>query len=123
MSRSLLIVGFIASVAVNSLAGVNPHLAGDGGCSMSCCRAAHKEGQQSAVSRFCCLFDCKQSGETNSSSASQLAAVQKKDSCAAYFIFQPELVLPTGHARFPNSPTTHIVGSSDRYLETGSLLI
>ena len=123
MSRLLLIVGFIASVGVNSLAGVNPHLEGDGGCSASCCRAAHNKGQESVASRFCCLFDCKQSGESHSSSASQIAAAQNRDLSAAYFIFKPEAVFFTGHARFPNSPARNIFGSSDRYLETGSLLI
>jgi hypothetical protein len=123
MSRLLLVIGFIASVGVNSLAGVNPHLDGDGGCSASCCRAAHKEGKQSVVSRFCCLFDCKQSGESHSSSTIQFAATQKKHLSTAYFVFKPETVLSGEYARFPNSPTRNIAGSSDRYLETGSLLI
>src|SRR5258707_15839888 len=123
MLRLLLIVGFITSVGVNSLAGVNPHLEGDGGCAASCCRAAHKEGQDSVVSKICCLFDCKQSGESHSTSINQLAAAQKKDSFAAYFVFKPEADLSTAHPRFPNSPTRKIAGSSDRYLETGSLLI
>lgn len=123
MSRLLLIVGFIASVGVNSLAGVNPHLEGEGGCAASCCQAAHKEGQESVVSRFCCLFDCKQSGESHSSSTTQLAVAQKKDLSAAYFVFKPEAVFSTGHARFPNSPTPDVAASSDRYLLTGSLLI
>src|SRR2546426_4563378 len=119
MARLLLILSFVASVGVNSLAGVNPHLDGDGGCSASCCRAAHNKGQESVASSFCCLFDCKQSGESHSSSPSQLAARQKKDFCAAQFVFKPEVVLSTGRARFPNSPTRNIAGSSDRYLETG----
>jgi|SRR5438552_16125868 len=123
MSRLLLIVGFIASVAVNSLAGVNPHLEGDGGCSASCCRAAHKKGQESVASSLCCLFDCKQSGESRSSSMCQLAAAQKKNPFAAYFVFKPEADLLTSHPRFPHSPTRKIAGASDRYLETGSLLI
>ena len=123
MSRLLLIVGFIASVGVNSLAGVNPHLEGEGGCAASCCQAAHKDGQESVVSRFCCLFDCKQSGESHSSLTIQFAAAQKKDLSATHFVFKPEAVLFTEYARFPNSPTRNIAGSSDRYLETGSLLI
>src|SRR5216683_794262 len=112
MSRLLLIVGFIASVGVNSLAGVNPHLEGDGGCSASCCRAAQKGGQESIVSRFCCLFDCKQSGENHSSSTIQFAAAQKKDLSTAHYVFNPEAVLFTEYTRFPNSPTRNIAGSS-----------
>src|SRR5882762_3868544 len=123
MSRLLLIVGFIASVGVNSLAGVNPHLEGEGGCAASCCQAAHKDGQESVVSRFCCLFDCKQSGESHSSSTSQIAVAQKKDLSAAYLVFRPQAVLFTESAKFPNSPIRNIAGSSDRYLETRSLLI
>jgi hypothetical protein len=123
MSRLLLIAGFIASVGVNSLAGVNPHLEGDGGCSASCCRAALKEGQESVVSRFCCLFYCKQSGESHSSSTIQFAAAQKKHLYTTHFVFKPEAVLLAEYLRFPNSPTRNIAGSSDRYLETGSLLI
>ena len=123
MSRFLLIVGFIISVGGNSLAGVNPHLDGDGGCSATCCRAARDVGQESVVSKICCLFDCKQSGESHSSLTIQFAAAQKKDLSATHFVFKPEAVLFTEYARFPNSPTRNIAGSSDLYLETGSLLI
>ena len=124
MAKLLLILSFIASVGVNSLAAVNPHLEGDGGCSATCCRAAHKKGHESVASSFCCLFDCKQSGESQSSSTSQIAAAQKKDSSIAYFVFKPEeLVLSVACARFPSSPTRNLAGSSDRYLENRSLLI
>src|SRR2546422_5525898 len=123
MFRLLLIVGFVASVGINSLAGVNPHLEGDGGCAASCCRAARNVGQESVLSKICCLFDCKQSGESNSASTSQFGAAQKRVFSAAHFIFKSEAFLPIGHATFPNSPTRNIAGSSDRYLETRSLLI
>ncbi len=123
MSRLLLILSFVASVGVNSLAGVNPHLEGDGGCAASCCRAARNMGQESVVSKICCLFDCKQSGESNSASTSQMGAAQNKVFSAAHFNFKPEAIFSIGQARFPNSPIRNIAGSSDRYLETGSLLI
>src|SRR4030095_9997562 len=122
MFRLLLILVFIASVGVNSVAGVNPHLESDGGCSASCCRAGRQKAQVAVASSLCCLFDCKQSGESHSSSPSQIAAAQKKDSFAVRFVFQPE-VIPATQQRFPNSPTRNLAGSSDIYLETGSLLI
>ena len=123
MSRLLLIVGFIASVGVNSLAGVNPHLEGDGGCSASCCRAAHNKGQEAVASSLCCLFDCKQSGESDSPSTSQIAPAQKKHLAIPHFVFSSAAIVSAKDARFSNSPTRNTFGSSDRYLETGSLLI
>ena len=122
MARVLLILGFIASVGVNSLAAINPHLDGDGGCSASCCRAARQKGQESVASSLCCLFDCKQSGESHSSSSAGQIAVARNSS-AVHFGLSPEAVFSTAYQRFPNSPTGNIAGSSDRYLKTGSLLI
>jgi hypothetical protein len=122
MFRLLLILGFIVSVGVNPLAGVNPHLESDATCSTSCCRAARQKAQESVASSLCCLFDCKQSGESHSS-ASQIVAPQKKDSVAARVVFKAEAGLSTTHKRFPNSPTRNIDDSSDIYLETGSLLL
>jgi len=123
MFRLLLIVGFIASIGVNSLAGVNPHLEGEGGCSASCCRAAHKQGQESTVSRFCCLIGCKQSSENHQSTTTQIAPAKKKDIAIANLAFNPEAAESARHSTILNSPSRTIFGSSDRYLEIGSLLI
>ena len=123
MGRLLLIIGFVASVGVNSLAAVNPHLEGDGGCSTVCCRAAHKQRQESTASRFCCLIGCKQSSESHASSTTQIAPAKKKDFAIASAFFKPEATESARHSTILNSPSRTIFGSSDRYLEIGSLLI
>ena len=123
MAKLLLILSFMASVGVNSLAGVNPHLEGDGGCSASCCRAALNKGQESVAFSLCCLFDCKQSGESHSTSTSQIAPAQKKHFAIAHFAFSSAAIGSAKDTRFSNAPTRNTFGSSDRYLEIGSLLI
>jgi hypothetical protein len=123
MPKLLLILSFIVSVGVNSLAGVNPHLESDVGCSASCCRAAHNKGQESIASSLCCLFDCKQSGESHSPSTSQIAPAQKKHLAIAHFVVSSTVTVSAKDARFSNSLTRNTFGSSDRYLEIGSLLI
>src|ERR1044071_596943 len=122
MKKSLLIFGFIASVAVNSLAAVTPHFEGEGGCSSACCRAAHGRGQEALRSSLCCLVDCKQSGTTQSLSPTSQIATTLRD-CSTAIVVRPEALLSSYHVRFPNSPTRNVAGSSDRYLQTGSLLI
>jgi len=123
MAKLLLILSFIASVGVNSVAGVNPHLENDVGCAASCCRSAHNKGQESMASSLCCLFDCKQSGESHSPSTSQIAPAKKKHLAIARFVFSSTVTVSAKDARFSNSPARNTFGSSDRYLETGSLLI
>src|SRR5256885_3712398 len=123
MAKLLLTLLFIVVTTGNSLAAVSPHLEGDGGCTMSCCKAAHDEGQHTLLSRICCKFDCKQPAHTATSSfTNSITPVQHKVSAAVHFVFAPENTY-IQHARFPKSPTRNIAGSSDRFLETGLLLI
>src|SRR5215831_16634547 len=122
MLRLLLNICFIASVAGNSLAGVNPHFDGDSGCSSSCCRAARTKATESVAASLCCLVDCNQPGESNSSSIKGVSSTRGKDS-SALPIFRPEAMRSSRYLRFLSSPTTHLAGSSDRYLEVCSLLI
>src|SRR5947199_4444366 len=124
MLKRLLIIGFILAVAGNSLAAVSPHMEGEGGCSMTCCRAAHEGGQQTLLSRICCKFGCKQpAGNHSAPSTNLFSETRHKASPIAQFAFTPELALYIRQTRFPTSPTRSIVGSSTRFLETGSLLI
>jgi hypothetical protein len=121
MLRALLIICFIASVAGNSLAGVNPHFDGDSDCSGSCCRAARMKATESVAASLCCLVDCNQPAENNSSLTKGVASTRSKDP-SALAIFRLPATLSRVYVRFPNSPTTRL-GSSNRYLETCSLLI
>jgi hypothetical protein len=128
MTKQLLILFFVASVGVNSLAAVNPHTPSDGGCSVACCEAARQRRPNSIASRLCCMVDCNQPGRTTSSStATDLVASLKKHDAAAHLRALHSLELETDltvrRFRFPSSPTRNIAGSSDRYLETGTLLI
>jgi hypothetical protein len=124
MAKLLLTSLFIVVTIGNSLAAVSPHLEGDGGCAMSCCQAAHDDGQHALLSKICCKFDCKQPADTTtSSSANSIILAQHKVSADAHFIFAIENTQYIKHARFPKSPTRNIAGSSNRFLETGSLLI
>ena len=124
MMRLLIILGFVITVAVNSLAGVSPHLDGEGGCSMSCCQAARRNDEQSKLSRLCCATDCKQPGSTHgTSSITPLSEARHKAPVVEHTWLNLETGSYISTSRFPKSPTTKMAGSSDRYLETGSLLI
>src|SRR5215813_14579799 len=120
MLRLLLNICFIASVAGNSLAGVNPHFDGDSGCSSSCCRAARTKATESVAASLCCLVDCNQPGESNSSSIKGIVSTRGKNP-SALSIVRPESSCSSVCVRFTNSPVTHLVCSTDRYLQTCSL--
>jgi hypothetical protein len=125
MTRLLLIIFFVGSVGCNSLAAVFPHTSGDGGCSVACCDAARRKGPNSKASSLCCLVDCNQPGHTNSSSSGTQvsAALQKKQPPARHIFWRLETSPTVRRLSFPDSPTRNVAGSSDRYLETGTLLI
>src|SRR5437868_10029081 len=119
MLKRLLIFGFILAVTGNSLAAVSPHLEGDAGCSMSCCRAAHEGGQQTLLSKICCKSNCKQpAGNQSAPSTNLFSEMRHKAFPAAQFTFASELALYIQQTRFPASPTRSLVGSSTRFLET-----
>jgi len=122
MPRLLVTLVFIASIAGNSLAGANPHFNSDSDCSGSCCRTARMKAIESVAASLCCLVDCNQPGENNSSSIKGVASRRGKES-STLSIVQPESGRSNIRTRFTNLPIIQRVRSTARYLETCSLLI
>jgi hypothetical protein len=96
---------------------------GEGGCSPDCCQSARENTSESFVSSLCCMLDCKQSSETNPTTTSVTGAPQKRNLLTIRFTFNQEDFSYLSQARFPSSPSRNIAGSTDRYLETSTLLI
>jgi hypothetical protein len=120
--RNLLITMFLITVAGNSAAAVSPHLDGDGGCSADCCQAARLPGKQAAMSRLCCLMDCKQPGGTHNSSSFNPLGFEKQRPVALSLV----LVAQTAFRLSVNvneARTAIQSQSNDVYLKTGALLI
>jgi hypothetical protein len=91
---------------------------------MSCCEAARKDDPVSLLARLCCKFDCNQPASTHgSSSANSLTDGKQKPSLIVPSVFNCETVLYIQQIRFPNSPTRNLLGSSNLFLETGTLRI
>jgi hypothetical protein len=120
----LLTLAFIIAVMANSLGAVSPHIEGEGGCSAACCHQAHQRDSESNASKLCCKLECSQPGGTHAASTTTFTvpAADKNFSGSAntgahlaYILFR--------RLSFPKSPTRNIAGSSERYLETGTLLI
>ena len=123
MIRRLLILAFLITVGANSVGAVSPHMDGDG-CAMACCKAARQTGPDSAPARLRCLVDCNQPAGTSTSSGTEITfAAQKKAGTNGFLVNAPETLSYIQHARFPKSPTRFLAGCTDRYLETGTLLI
>lgn len=125
MTSRLLIAAFLLAITGNALAGVSPHLDGGGGCAPSCCEAARDDGPGSYIAQVCCLTDCSQPGGTHSPTpTASIASQRQKSFSAVLFSLDPDpLASFIRYKRFPKSPTKKVAGSTDRYLETGSLLI
>jgi len=112
---------FLIAVAGNSAAAVSPHLDGDGGCSADCCHAARQPGKQAAMSRLCCLMDCKQPGGTHTSSSFSPLGFEKQRPVALIVTLVPQAFRLSVN---PNEERTAIQSqSNDVYLKTGALLI
>lgn len=124
MGKWLLTIWFLVATAGNSLAAVTPHLEGDAGCEMSCCRKAHQAGPESLPSKICCKLECEQPASVPSS-ATIAATTSTQDQAPAdvWFVRLPEVGHYLKQTRFPDSPNRRINGSSSRFLETGALLI
>ena len=116
-------MAFLTAVTANALAAVSPHQDGEGGCSPTCCKAARENRQNANLSTLCCALDCKQPAGTHSSATNVTASAQRQRCPVAHFVSRLETVLYNQQTRFPDSPTRAVSGSSNRYLETGALLI
>jgi hypothetical protein len=123
MVRRLLETIFLIIFAANSLAAITPHVDGEGGCSPDCCQSARENTSESFVSSLCCMLDCKQSSETNQTATRVAGAPPKDHLFTVHFTFNREDFSYLSRARFPSSPSRNIAGSTDRYLETSTLLI
>lgn len=124
MIKRLVILAFVVTVVGNALTGVTPHLDGEGGCSMSCCEDARQNGKTSAFSRLCCITDCGQpAGGTSSITAASVMGPKQKPGPVIFLVTEPETDTYVRQVRFPTSPTRNLAGSSDRFLESGALLI
>jgi hypothetical protein len=124
MLKRCLITVFVVVAAINSLAAVSPHLDGEGGCSVNCCQSARGESPASVLESLCCKLVCNQPASVPGSSATNLTpADRQKTFFQAQSSLQPEAILYIRQVRFPSSPTQSIAGSSDRFLQSGSLRI
>src|SRR5262249_20663949 len=123
MRQPLLTVVVLLSLSATSLAGAVPQLQNDDGCSSRCCRAAKKKTRLSARTGLCCLVDCGRSAEPESYFTPNLQTAQgNRDSDRSVRLLnarsRSSLLVTTCGARSYSERS-----SSDRYLETGSLLI
>jgi hypothetical protein len=124
MVERLITIIFLMAVAANSLAALPPHRDGEGGCGAECCEAARHDGPVATISGICCITECPQPAETARSAAASIELKpQQLSGPAAGFLSTSNQASYLQHARFPDSPTRFLHGSSSRYLDTGSLLI
>jgi hypothetical protein len=124
MVKRLITTFFLVAVIGNLFIAIPPHTDGEGGCGADCCEAARSDGSQATISGVCCITECQQSAEILSLSLT-LAGISPQP----INVFQASLLSISDqssylqNARFPDSPTRFLHGSSSRYLDTGSLLI
>ena len=124
MTKWLLTILFLVATTGNSLAAVSPHLEGDAGCEMSCCHKAHQSGPESLPAKFCCKLECEQPASVPASTTTvATASTQDQTPFGVGFVRVLDVAHYLKQARFPNSPTHRIDGSSSRFLETGAFLI
>ena len=124
MIRKLFILGFVLSVAGNSLGAVLPCIEGGGGCSAKCCQAVRQNRRGANMSKLRCIVDCNQSRTTNLPSLAGSVVAQrhgKADAClsALRVAAATSLGLPIA-LRSKNSLTTCSISV---YLRTRTLLI
>ncbi len=123
MIKRFLVTVFLVVFTANSLAAITPHTDGEGGCSPDCCQSARENTSETFVSSLCCMLDCKQSSETSPTTTLVAGAPKKHNPSTIQFTFNQEGFSYLSQTRFPSSPSRNIAGSTDRYLETSTLLI
>ncbi|MEK7831791.1 MAG: hypothetical protein AAB401_11935 [Acidobacteriota bacterium] len=109
----------------NAFAVIPPHDEPAGGCSEGCCTVAmqHEETAESLSAALCCAINCQQDAEPHSPQILP-AAPQKQEtkSVSASWRLLKDCFYPQ-QIKFPASPTRHLTGSSNRYLENNTFLI
>ncbi len=124
MIRRLSILAFLLFFVGNSISDASPHLDGEGGCPMACCKAAHGTGASSLLPKICCKVDCKQpAGTRTSTSSAQFSIAPPSMPPVPARAGDIWVALNLNHARFPHSLTRIAGGSSRTFLENGALLI
>jgi hypothetical protein len=123
MIKCLLTTFLLLALTVNLFAVIPPHAGGEGGCSEDCCAIARQGITESSLEVLCCVVNCEQNAETNSTPAIVIGAQQKQNLPPLNFAGTAESIGYIQQTQFPSSPTRHIAGSSTRYLDNSAFLI
>jgi len=124
MIKRLSALALLLVFAGSSASGISPHLDGEGGCSMACCKAAHTATAESVFAKLCCKLGCNLPAGTQSSSAiDQFSRWVRPMPAASAFNAGLHAVIWLMQARFPYSSIPRQREASWRFLETGALLI
>ena len=123
MTRKLLIVVFVLSVACNSLAGALPYIAGDAECEGNCCRVVRRSESRANQSRMRCLMQCERPADKQGLPESPLLRTERDTKVVSPVAPGIQAVCPTLNSRTLH-PTSRIAPASIHiYLKTGTLLI
>ena len=123
LMKLLIALSFIVTVAADSLAIASATGDGRVSCPMACCRPVMQNKPYSSLSRVCCVTHCKEPAGTQGPSATTiLSEARYRDPAVAHAFSNPEMH-PASTKNLTESPAANLIGSSDRYLQSCSLLI
>jgi hypothetical protein len=123
MGRRLSILAFLLLFGSGFISGGSPHLEGEGGCTMQCCKAAHDSDHGSLLPKLCCKLECKQPASTQTSNPSSQFFTAARSLPAVSFSDAWRHAFCLNQARFSHSLTRNVQESSCKFLKTGALLI
>ena len=124
MSRRLSVLALLLVFGSGSISASSFHVDGEGGCAMSCCKAAREGGTRSLLPQICCKLECKQPGGTQTSTATdQFSRSGRSLTPVSNFNANLQTALYLSQTHFPHSLSARAARSSRRFLETGALLI
>jgi len=122
MISRVVIVAFLLSVVVDSIAAVAPQMNAEE-CSARCCQAARQNRRGASLSKLRCLVDCNQSGAANTASSAFSFVEQRHRKFVANHPLLGAASAPTSPAAAIPSKSHIRIRSTDIYLRTGTLLI
>ncbi|MBS1791057.1 MAG: hypothetical protein JST85_25320 [Acidobacteria bacterium] len=124
MGKRLLTMLIVLLVAANAVAAFAPSVSEREECSDACCVAEHCASTVELLpAALCCAINSQQDSEPNPAQ-SLPSAIQKQEIKTSTGIWASQIIVSYLHqTRFPSSPTRHLFGCSERYLENSSLLI
>ena len=124
LTRRLSVAALLLLFGANSISAVSPHIGGEDGCSMACCKAAYDSGARSLLPKLCCKLECKLPADTQTSTAfTQFSFAARSLSPTPNFNDSLRLALFLDDARFPHSVAGIARRPSRTFLENGALLI